>query len=613
MFGSIKNFSVKQPPCSCSPIQAPIPLLSTLPSIPVISSSLSVKKICSDVPNNLMIKYKPNKKIKNILNVKENECILLTGDKKDEYNGWSIAIADDGNRIISGSPNSNNRIGSVYIFSKNDGEWIKENIVANDYEEYPEQGNAVDISADGNTIVFSGPFDKSGGSVWVHDKINDNWVKYPKLSATNQIGISEFGSDISISANGKILAIGGSKDDDGVGATWIYNKYEDRWLPLCKLIGSNYIGKSFQGSSISLSSNGNTLAVGAMGDNNDIGATWIFNNDGDDWVEKIKLIGSNYTGSMVGQGCSVSVNDDTLAVGGLHNNDGDGAVWIFRKNEENEWKEEQLLLGRNKESFGSSVSLSNKNLLAVGALNYKGKGTNYIYKRKDGKWKLHKHLINKMRYGNEGSDIDISETGVVVSGIPNNNQIAIYKLEEIEDEIKENNNCKCDKNCLCISYEPTEYDKDMTLQLVYHLVYDYIIVPSFFNNCPDFELIVLRLNKNQEDIGKLFALKYGNEIGCEVTKLLKEHISLAMDAMNAMRNNENNLQIIIDCMYKNACVIGDFLNKLLNTTKLKKDMKKHIDTMLMNMKYYHENKQSSIIDTDEYFKCGMKMIFDMLC
>jgi len=56
------------------------------------------------------------------------------------------------------------------------------------------------------------------------------------------------------------------------------------------LIGTNNIGASFQGISVSTNFDGSTIAVGGSGDNNGIGACWIFVKDGNEWIEKCKIV-----------------------------------------------------------------------------------------------------------------------------------------------------------------------------------------------------------------------------------------------------------------------------------------------------------------------------------
>jgi hypothetical protein len=104
-------------------------------------------------------------------------------------------------------------------------------------------------------------------------------------------------------------------------------------------VGTGATGPTRQGYSVSLSADGNTLAVGGPRDNNNIGATWIFTRSGTTWTQQgSKLVGTGVTGSTSQQGSSVSLskNGNTIAVGGNTDNTTGtrpaiviGATWIF--------------------------------------------------------------------------------------------------------------------------------------------------------------------------------------------------------------------------------------------------------------------------------------------
>lgn len=83
---------------------------------------------------------------------------------------------------------------------------------------------------------------------------------------------------------------------------------------------------------MSLSSDGNTLAVGGIGDNSGTGATWIFTRTGGTtWTQQgSKLVGTGSIGPS-SQGFSVSLSSDgnTLAVGGIRDSGNVGATWTF--------------------------------------------------------------------------------------------------------------------------------------------------------------------------------------------------------------------------------------------------------------------------------------------
>jgi hypothetical protein len=59
-----------------------------------------------------------------------------------------------------------------------------------------------------------------------------------------------------------------------------------------------------------------------------MGATWVFTRSNGAWAQQAKLVGSGVVGYAL-QGRSVSGDGNTVAVGGLYDDAGTGAVWIF--------------------------------------------------------------------------------------------------------------------------------------------------------------------------------------------------------------------------------------------------------------------------------------------
>ena len=153
-----------------------------------------------------------------------------------------------------------------------------------------------------------------------------------KLVGTGNSGNSLQGYCVSLSADGNTLAIGGIDDNSSIGATWIFTRSGTTWTQQGnKLVGTGASGNANQGQSVSLSADGNTLAIGGNADNSTIGATWIFTRPGTTWTQQgNKLVGTGAAGNATqGSSISLSANGNTLAIGGLGDDSGVGATWIF--------------------------------------------------------------------------------------------------------------------------------------------------------------------------------------------------------------------------------------------------------------------------------------------
>ena len=89
---------------------------------------------------------------------------------------------------------------------------------------------------------------------------------------------------------------------------------------------------------------------------------------------------------------------------------------------------------------------------------------------------------------------------------------------------------------------------------------DYII--AAVDDKPDATAAANRLMKNQEDIGRAIAGYYGPAAGQQLTTLLKEHISIAVDLIKAAKaGNKTAQQQADDRWQKNAVDIATFLSK----------------------------------------------------
>ncbi len=70
---------------------------------------------------------------------------------------------------------------------------------------------------------------------------------------------------------------GGSADNGGVGAAWVFARSNGVWTQNgSKLVASDAIGLALQGSSVSMSADGTTAIVGGPGDDSGKGAAWVF-------------------------------------------------------------------------------------------------------------------------------------------------------------------------------------------------------------------------------------------------------------------------------------------------------------------------------------------------
>ena len=229
--------------------------------------------------------------------------------------GSAVALSADGNTAVVGGPQDNGNAGAVWVFVRSGSTWIQQGskLVGTGAVGNAFQGSAVAISADGNTVLSGGYFDNTQvGAVWVFTRSLGFWSQQgSKLVGTGATGSSNQGISVALSADGNTAMVGGSNDNSGVGAAWVYTRSGSTWSQQgSKLTGTGNTGSANVGRSVSLAADGNTAIIGGPADNSSRGATWVFTRSGSTWSQQgTKLVGTGFTGSP-NQGVSTGLSAD---------------------------------------------------------------------------------------------------------------------------------------------------------------------------------------------------------------------------------------------------------------------------------------------------------------
>ena len=86
-----------------------------------------------------------------------------------------------------------------------------------------------------------------------------------------------FGKTVALSADGTLTLIGGHVDDAEAGAAWVFTRTGTAWTQQgSKLTGSGEIGAGAFGFKLALSADGGTALIGGTDDNQSVGAVWAF-------------------------------------------------------------------------------------------------------------------------------------------------------------------------------------------------------------------------------------------------------------------------------------------------------------------------------------------------
>jgi hypothetical protein len=248
--------------------------------------------------------------------------------------GVSVALSGDGNTAIVGASFYNNRIGAAFLYHRSGSTWkrLGNILIGVGGDGTPGYGSAVALSKDGKTAAVGGPIDGGGtsrlGSVWTYSVSSSGWTPLgKKIVARDAVQDGSFGQSVSLSSNGKILAVGAS-----TGGAWLFDRSGSSWNQSARLGAPTAQGSLF-GNSVGLSGSGKTVVVGApydgAGATQGSGSAWAFTGSGSHWGAATKL-GAKGASGLAELGWAVAVSGDgkTAIAGGPADANAAGAAWV---------------------------------------------------------------------------------------------------------------------------------------------------------------------------------------------------------------------------------------------------------------------------------------------
>lgn len=148
-----------------------------------------------------------------------------------------------------------------------------------------------------------------------------------------------------------------------------------------------------------------------------------------------------------------------------------------------------------------------------------------------------------------------------------------------------------------------------------HITWTRLVIVSTFNSLPDLDTTTQRLLQNQEDIGDAIKPFYGDAAGEQLSTLLREHILIAAEILQAAKNGQP-LDDAIARWYANADDIAEFLNSANPENwpfeEMRAMMREHLDLTLQEaVTYLNGDYAGSITAYDEVHIQALDMA-DML-
>ena len=316
-----------------------------------------------------------------------NTIYPSSGESFDAF-GSSVALSSDGNTLIVGSPNHNNREGSAYIFDWNGIDWIQRGNYLSMIEGRPLDlfGSSVSISGDGliavigcpndyttNTSSFFGaPLVSQHGSAWVFKWNGVSWEIMGDSIRGSNGGVSDYGRSVHISRNGTNIIINsqnqllpGSNIRTGSAAIFYFNGND--WIQRGNILPSAYYGNGGAAfnSSVSFSADGLFAIVGSPASGQ--GSARVFSWNGVQWGGRGNPLtpADGNVGDQFGASVALSADGSTAIIGGprddIDGHSDQGAARVFDWNGR-EWVQRGGTLtpigAQAGARFGSSVALS---------------------------------------------------------------------------------------------------------------------------------------------------------------------------------------------------------------------------------------------------------------
>jgi len=351
--------------------------------------------------------------------------------------GSSVALSAGGNTALVGGWGDDYYAGAVWVWTRSGGAWTQQGpkLVGAGAIGNAGQGVSVALSADGNTAVVGGRGDDSQGAVWVWTPSGGVWTQQgPKLVGTGSVGSAGQGGSVAVSADGNAAIVGGPYDNGSTGAVWVWTRSDGVWTQQGpKLVGTGAAGGAQQGLSVAVSADGNTALVGGSGDNGGAGAVWVWTRSGGEWTQQgPKLVGTGAVGTA-GQGCSVALSADgnTALVGGRGDNGAAGAVWVWTRSG-SVWAQQGPKLvgtGAVDPAFQGSVALSadGDTALVGGSEDNNLAGAVWVWTRSGTVWTQQgPKLVGTGAVGNAGQGASVAlsaDGGTALVGGPADNRI----------------------------------------------------------------------------------------------------------------------------------------------------------------------------------------------
>jgi hypothetical protein len=267
------------------------------------------------------------------------QAVLLPSANNPDFSttfyGFSLALSYNGNIAAVGAqlqPTVSNGKGIVYVYERKQGIWSEHSIVKHQNDNTNAGfGAAVSLSDDGRILAVGDPeYNNGEGRAFVYEKSGNSYQETALIPATVLRG--RIGHSVSVSGNGKVIAVGAPYTSDVVGnggATYIFKKPGSIWQYDTKMAEANPKQEDAFGWDVSLDGSGRNALIGCHAGKRgsqvfqyNKGKAFLYTDKGTKgWTKNLMItpaVGNN--GDGFGVVVSLSADANSYIIGGARSN-----------------------------------------------------------------------------------------------------------------------------------------------------------------------------------------------------------------------------------------------------------------------------------------------------
>ena len=247
--------------------------------------------------------------------------------------GYDVAMDGIGFRIVVGAifgGPAGTEAGEVSVYDFNGSDWeLYLNRIQGDGSDL-EFGRAVDISNAGG-IILAGTYADFPALGYVK-AFQDTTIDWQQLGQTiNELeGNDRFGSALELSADGLTMVVGAPGNDATGGYLQVYELNSDTWQQVGDNLTNGSSTSNFYGSRLTMNNNASLVAVGdLLTGSGGSGRVDFFLRDGDTWELQDEFLAGTGDLDFFGYQLDFDASGRTIAIGRNNGLDSNGAVGVY--------------------------------------------------------------------------------------------------------------------------------------------------------------------------------------------------------------------------------------------------------------------------------------------